>query len=252
VGAAISSQSRAATGGPDLLPAIQTLVRERGLAAGDQLPSIRELAQLLGSKQTAVRDALLRAESLGLVTVLPRAGVFLAGPGEGPAPATRRAPAGDPLGRALGNGEPNVLDLLDARRLIEVELVGRAAERRRPEDLLPVRRTLDALLRLPADAARAEHVELDVRFHLEIARLAGNGVLCGLHRALMERLAVCLAEVPPPLRRRAQTDRSHVSIFQALVASDAEKARQEMRRHLDLAYDGLLKGIQEVPAVTAG
>ncbi len=240
-----------------VLNLIWDVVRERGLVAGDQIPSIRELADRLEVKQTVIRDALLKAESMGLVNVLPRAGVFLRANGpfsEIPAPGNR---VGDESLSAtfrsvLQSDEHNVLHLLDARRLIEVELVGRAAERRRLEDILPVRRALDSLLQLPSDATRAEHVQLDVRFHVEIARLAGNLVLLSVQRTLMELLVPYLNEVPQSLQRRGLTDRSHVAIYEALVASDAEKARQVMREHLNLAYDSLLKDIQQPPAITLG
>ena len=234
-----------------VLDSIWEIVRQEGLKTGDQLPSIRELADRLGVKQTAVRDAILKAEVMGLVNVLPRAGAFLRG--GIPAAATNGASLDESLAGAfqesLIHGEQNLFHLLDARRLIEIELAGRAAERRRLEDLLPVRRALEAMLQLPPEAVRAEHVTHDVRFHVEIARLAGNVALLAIQRTLMELLRPHLNEVPRDLQRRSKTDRSHVAIYEALVAGDAAKARSEMREHLSLAYDGLLRDIQEVPAL---
>lgn len=225
---------------------IWSVVRDRGLARGDQLPSIRELAEALDVKQTAVRDALLKAESQGLVTIKPRAGAFL----QGGAPTTPSSdgPLPDVFRTALLREEHNVLHLLDARRLIEIELVGRAAERRRLEDLFPARRLLDSLLALPPDASRAEHVEIDIRFHVEIARLAGNSALFAVQTTLMELLRPYLNGVPRDLQRRALTDRSHIAIYESLVVGDAQKARAEMSAHLSLAYDGLLRDLQEPPA----
>ncbi len=241
-----------------LLSSIWDVVRERGLTTGDQLPSIRELADRLNIKQTVIRDALLKAESLGLVKVLPRAGVFLRSHGPLPhhllsevetsAKSTSDLVLAGVFQSAMSSDEHNVLHLLDARRLIEIELAGRAAERRHVEDLLPVRRALDAILQLPDTATRAEHVQLDVRFHVEVARLGGNPALFAVQRKLMDLLVPHLNEVPESLQRRELTDRSHVAIYQALVASDAQKARHEMREHLNLAYDTLLRDIQQPPA----
>ncbi|WLD10046.1 FadR/GntR family transcriptional regulator [Planctellipticum variicoloris] len=234
---------------PRILEVIGAIVTERGLSPGDQLPSIRELADRLGLKPTTVRDALLKAESQGLVKVLPRAGVFLRAGG-----LTTPVLTGQPLETAPSHllaGEPNVLHLLDARRLIEIELAGRAARHRRLEEVLPVRRALDAILQLPADASRAEDVRLDVRFHIEIARLGGNAVLCGLQQTLLEQLVPHLNEVPPSLERRGITNRSHVAIYEALVAGDVDRIRQEMREHLSLAYDSLLESLQRPPNLFA-
>jgi GntR family transcriptional repressor for pyruvate dehydrogenase complex len=228
-------------GDPDLLRTILDLVQQRGLKVGEQLPSIRELADLLDVKPTAVRDALLQAQAMGLVRILPRAGAFLQ--------ATVPAAAEEPLVSIQLPEEPNLFHLLDARRLLEIELAGRAAERRRLEDLLPVRRALDAMIELPADAPRIDFVNPDIRFHVEIARLAGNSVLFALQRSLMEWLRPHLNAVPHTRERRGQTNRSHAAIYAALVAGDPDAARNEMREHLSMAYDSLLRDLQEPPAV---
>lgn len=247
----LSPQTPASSG---VWGAICELVRERGLVVGDQLPSIRELAEVLEVKQTVVRDALLKAESMGLVKVLPRAGVFLRAIGSTDGAAQRSSIADESLAAAflpaLQSGEQNVLHLLDARRLIEVELAGRTAERRRLEDLLPMRRALDCMLQLPAESHRAEHVRHDVRFHVEIARLSGNFVLYTVQRTLMDLLVPHLNQVPPTAQRHTITDRSHVAIYDAIVAGNAIRARDEMREHLNLAYDSLIHDLQRSPAVS--
>ena len=64
-----------------------------------------------------------------------------------------------------------------------------------------------------------------------------------MQRSLMEMLVPFLKDIPPSKERRDVTYRSHVAIFEALLASDAERARQEMREHLSMAYDSLLEDI---------
>lgn len=233
----------------DVIDLIWGVAQERGLQAGEQLPSIRELADRLRVKPTAVRDALMQAQSKGYVKVLPRAGAFLQ-PSAPVARMSKAAPdriSNDLLKGALKPDEHNLFHLLDARRVIEMELVGRAASGRRLEDLLPVRCALDAMLRLPEGADRAEHVNLDIRFHLEIARLGGNQALFAMQQMLLELLRSHLIDVPSQLQRRRLADRSHIAIYEALVAGDAAKSRSEMYEHLSLAYDGLLRDLQEVP-----
>ena len=238
-------------GSAHVLNSIWSVVQERGLKVGDQLPSIRELSDRLEVKRTVVRDALLKAESLGIVKVMPRAGAFLKTPVPG---SSEIPPLSEPalphfFQQALLREEHNLFHLLDSRRLIEVELAGRAAEHRRLEDLLPVRRALEALLQLPLDAPRADYVDCDIRFHIEIARQSGNQVLFAVQQTLMELLRPHLNDVHQDLQRRATTDRSHIAIYEALVAGDSEHARSEMRDHLSLAYDSMLRDIQELPAL---
>ncbi len=244
-----SGSGGVAAGAATVLDAVWDLVREQGLGSGDQLPSIREMAERFAVKPSVVRDALLKAESQGLVRVLPRAGVFLRTDAGG----SRMGNAADGLlptalrPRPLSE-EYNVLHLLDARRLVEIELVGRAAMNRRLEDLLPLRQELDAMLQCPQEGARADLVRCDVRFHLEIARLAGNLVLLAMQRSLLELLVPYLNQIPESRERRHQTDRSHIVIYEALVAGDADRARKEMHAHLSLAYDNLLRDIQQPPS----
>lgn len=238
------------TAADDVLPAVLDVIRERGLKVGDQLPSIRELAELLEVKPTAVRDALLRAQALGLVRVLPRAGAFLRSSLLGPAKRVPTPP--EALAGALLPGSPqetpNLFHLLDARRLVEVELAGRAAERRRLEDLLPVRDALEAMANIPVgERHRSDYVNHDIRFHVAISRLAGNAVLANFQQALLEMLRPHLIALPWDGQRQKRTDRSHAAIYAALVAGDPARARAEMLEHLSMAYNSLLDDIQTPP-----
>jgi GntR family transcriptional regulator, transcriptional repressor for pyruvate dehydrogenase complex len=235
----------------DVLPAVLDVIRDRGLKVGDQLPSIRELAELLEVKPTAVRDALLRAQALGLVRVLPRAGAFLRSSLHGPGKRVPTAP--EALAGALLPGSPqetpNLFHLLDARRLVEVELAGRAAERRRLEDLLPVRNALEAMAAIPVSKRHhGDYADHDIRFHVEISRLAGNLVLANFQQALLEMLRPHLVALPWDAARQNRTDLSHAAIYAALVAGDSARARAEMLEHLSMAYNSLLQDIQTPPA----
>ena len=219
------------------------------MGPGRQLPSMRELAERLNVKPTVVRDALLHAQARGAIRIVPRVGAFL----QTTAIAARSMTAGIndaipiALQSTLATGTNNVLHLLDARRLIEVELVGRAAERRRLEDLLPVRRALESLLQFASNLDRAEYVERDIRFHVAIARLSGNEVLAGIQSTLMELSRPYLLEIPRTSERQTLTDQSHTTIYAALVEGDVEGARREMQSHLSLAYDSMLGELRRLP-----
>jgi len=58
----------------DIVRLLGVLITDKGLAPGDRLPSIRELAVQYGVKAGTVRDALLTAQARGLVKILPRVG----------------------------------------------------------------------------------------------------------------------------------------------------------------------------------
>lgn len=179
------------------------------------MPNIRQLSVTLQVKPTVVRDALLQAQVMGLVRVLPRSGAYLR--------SLNYAPLVDALSGtiepALMQADHNLFHLLDARRVLEIELVGRAAERRRLEELLPLRQALEAMTRIPETHRRGDYVEADIRFHTEVARLAGNAVLLTFQQALLGLLKPHLAQLPWSPQRRSRTDRSHAAIYAARLTA---------------------------------
>jgi GntR family transcriptional repressor for pyruvate dehydrogenase complex len=226
----------------DVVRAILDYIKSQRLAVGERLPTIRILAASLGVRATVVRDALLRAETMGLVRVVPRSGAFIQSLNYG----TLVDALASTLPSALVQRDHNLFYLLDARRLVEIELAARAATDRRLEELLPVRQALEGMHRAKDD--RVEYVEYDIRFHLEIARLGRNTVLLTIEQALLEMLRPHLVQLPWSAERRDRANRSHAAIYEALAAGDAEKARAEMRTHLGMAYDSLLKDMTAPPS----
>src|SRR4249919_1862743 len=53
------------------------LIRERGFKPGDKLPSERDLAALFGMSRSAVRESLIRLDTLRIVESRPKSGVYL-------------------------------------------------------------------------------------------------------------------------------------------------------------------------------
>jgi GntR family transcriptional repressor for pyruvate dehydrogenase complex len=224
---------------------VRDLIRQihaEGLSIGDRLPSIRHLSARLGVGVNAVRDAMMHAQTLGLVKIRPRSGAFVQSLNYAP---LVEALAGT-LEASLLQVDHNLFHLLEARQLIEVELIALAAIRRRLEDLLPVREALDRMSAAAVADDCQEFVEADVQFHLQIARIAGNTVLSTTLQAMLGVLRPYLTQLPWTPERRSQTDRSHGEIYQALLAGDREQSRLRMRDHLGLAYESLLARVQNV------
>jgi GntR family transcriptional repressor for pyruvate dehydrogenase complex len=224
------------------------LIQAEGLGVGDRLPSIRQLAVRLEVRPNVVRDALMQAQTMGLLKIHPRSGAFVR--------SLNYEPLVDALAKTLETSllqtDANLFHLLEARQLIEVELVGQAAERRRVQDLLPVRDALAAMGKITGAQQRPEYVEEDIRFHLAIAEVAGNSVLTVTLQALLGLLRPFLCRLPfdPPCRLRTQS--SHADIYRALVEGSREKARAHMEAHVRFAYETLLGEVESLPDVRTG
>jgi DNA-binding FadR family transcriptional regulator len=210
-----------------LIDELMDFVRGNGYAPGDRLPSIRELAEKLSVGRNAVRDGLLEAQTIGLVKIEPRLGVFLkhSGPDAG---ADGLAAT---LETVLTQEDQNLFHLVDARLLVEAELAGAAARDRRPDDLLPLREALDAVLGEHAD--RLAYIRADETFHLAVARVAGNRVLLAFLQALWRMILPAKMNLLLSAANRAQSDREHCEAFQSIVDGNAERAQAVVRAHID-------------------
>ena len=228
----------------DVVQRLTGLIQDDGLAPGDRLPSIRQLSARLGARPHVVRDALLQVQAAGLIDVRPRSrAVVRAQPLESP-----RTDLGDAVNRILEQDDHHVFHLLAARELIELETVRQVALGRRLEDLLPVRDELNAMNEA---ASREEYVEHDLRFHLAIARVAGNPILTAMLRPLLAGLRPFLCHEPIYAFYADRVRTSHAEIYRALVAGEPEAAREEMHAHLQMGYEYLLKEVQRLPELPA-
>ncbi|MGY8653513.1 MAG: FadR/GntR family transcriptional regulator [Verrucomicrobiia bacterium] len=237
---------------PDLVQELIRQIKSDGLAAGDRLPPIRALAERFGVTGSAVRDAQIQLQTMGLIKIMPRSGAVVQ-------PVNFEPLVGaftNTLENALTQADPTLFHLLDARQLIEVECATAAARKRNIEDLLPLRDALGDTLNAaePLDeastvAARRAHYEADMRFHLAIAELGGNPVLTTMLRSLLELLKPHLVQIPWSVERKELTVNAHLELFEALRSGDAEKVGSRMTEHTGMARDSLLKKLWDTPGV---
>ncbi|MBC7819521.1 MAG: FadR family transcriptional regulator [Planctomycetaceae bacterium] len=230
-----------ATSSGKLVSDLMDLVRREGHVRGDRLPSIRKLAMTLGHGRNAIRDGLLEAQSKGFVKIEPRLGVFV----QDLAVGNKSDALEQTLEKSLAAEAQNLFHLVDARLLLEVELVGEAARIRRSEELLPLRQALESVLAIRED--RLALIEADEAYHLGIARLAGNGVLLTFLRTLLGLLRPAKQSVMLSSGDRGQTDREHVELFRCLLDGDAERARTVMREHIAKGRALLLEHLNTMP-----
>jgi GntR family transcriptional repressor for pyruvate dehydrogenase complex len=230
----------------DLVRSLIRYIQSDRLAAGDRLPPIRALATRFGVTGSAVRDAQIQLQTMGMIKILPRSGAFVQSVNF----ASLVGALTDTMDNALIQADASLFHLLDARQLIEVECATAAARRRRLEDLLPIREALAATLAAaePLDEnasieARMAHYDADMRFHLAIAELAGNPVLTTMLRSLLGLLKPHLVQIPWRPQRKELTVNAHLELFEALHSGDVEKVRHRMSEHTGMARDSLLKNM---------
>src|SRR5438094_276772 len=135
-------------------------IRAGDLHAGARLPSERDLADRMGISRPTLREAIKVLADAGVVEVRP-------GPGGGMYVRTELVPRTLLAERSeLHVGE--VSGVLEARRLLEPRVAQLAGLYATDEDFDAMQRTID--LQREHGADRDSFLQLDMRFHLAIAR----------------------------------------------------------------------------------
>jgi GntR family transcriptional repressor for pyruvate dehydrogenase complex len=214
------------TRGVAVLDALAEMIHRAGLTVGDRLPPEITLAGRLGVGRSTIREALNRWEGLGLIRRKRGAGTFLAA----------RVPTSRGLVPTMIRLEGEaLLRLLEVRRALEVDVVGKAARNASRSQRAEISRLCDLLL--IEVGARRPWRPADAAFHGAIYDASGNPmfgqILSRLDHAL-ERSA------ESPFGRDEfgmQSFPPHRILADAIVAVDPPAAVAAINHILDIVED---------------
>ena len=206
---------------------IRRLIEGREFSAGDKLPPERELAQLIGVSRATVRTGLQSLATVGVVDSRRGAGTFVA---EGP-PLLDVNPLS--LFSAL-HGIPRA-ELFEARRVIEIDLAGLAAERAQGDELAVISEEVMEMFASIDDVHR--FLVHDIRFHRAVATAARNPLLAAIMEMVADLFYDQRKKTVDRWRDAPEAAEQHRRIYQAIRAGDVERARKEMDTHLQWAQE---------------
>lgn len=195
------------------------------LAAGESLPSERELMERFGIGRPAIREALLSLHQMGLVEVNNGERARVAQPSAKKIITNLSATARYVLSDAKG-----IRQFQDGRLHLEVSMVRLAAADATPEQLGRLERALENNKQAVGDRVKFE--ETDIDFHTEIVRISGNDLLIGLYQALRGWLAEQINTVVRVRGREKEAVQQHIAIYDAIMQRDRDVAEQAIRDHL--------------------
>lgn len=201
---------------------IQDLIADKHLQPGDRLPGERELAESLAVSRASVREALRVLHFIGVVDVRPGEGTFVS--------TTPPTPI-DPSMYSVLSDRTVLLDLLEARRLLEEGIVALAARRATKDDLDDLAQFLRD--RGPALASGKHDVESDLQFHALLAEATGNMVLVSAMRHLNEMWLQAREKTGRKDTSPQRALRFHQRILAAVRRRQPAVAQRMLRRHLD-------------------
>ena len=211
---------------------IRALIEVQQLEAGMKLPAERQLAAQLGVSRNSLREALATLVSEGVLLSRRGGGTFVRWPHE----AWSEQNIVQPLKTLLADDPDYSFDILEARHAIEGSTAWHAAMRATEADKEKITLCFEATLSEDPDLAS----QADVRFHLAIAEASHNVVLLQTMRGFFDLLQSSVKQsrqrmylVPPVFARLTE---QHQAILDAIVAGDAEGARQSMMAHLGFVH----------------
>lgn len=162
------------------------------------------------------------------------------GPGGGLVVTKPRAQASiDTIALYLQYRKPTREDLRCVRDAIEIDNVVKVVKRRGESDVaafLSAHASTGAAAREERDVRKAAGEEF--RFHVGLARLAGNGLLDLFLRIIVELFRRHWTSTEQPLPTWSDIEaieHAHLRILEAVEAGDDSLARYRIRRHLDAA-----------------
>ncbi|WP_008583332.1 FadR/GntR family transcriptional regulator [Niabella soli] len=206
---------------------LQEFLKAENYQPGDPLPKEIELAKAMGVSRTAIREALSRFRTLGIIESRKNRGMILAKP--------------DLFVNMERVLDPQLLDdetlneLFEMRLVIEVGLGDLLFRSRQQADF----KQLEAIIEKEKKAKSSiERLKCDMEFHSALYRLSGNDTIARFQKILLpifEHVYLKLKDASMPYPSNLADEKkpvTHQDLLKTLKRGTLEQFRRQMRQHL--------------------
>lgn len=225
----------------EIVEQIKGMITSGELSAGDKLVPERDLAERLQVGRSAVREAYRALEAIGVIEIRPGEGTFVREMGT--------KAMNDIMSLAVLTGKDTLFELMELRKIVEVEAAKLAAARRTDEDIRNMKRWLDQMKKDIAGGSLGDVA--DIKFHYALADAAHNSLLNRLMNSISETMKKEMVVIREKMYLTPGTPKrlyeQHKEIFKAIVSGDVEESRNAMFIHLDTAEKELIKNMNLTP-----
>jgi GntR family transcriptional repressor for pyruvate dehydrogenase complex len=210
-----------------VVSAIRDAISRGEMSYGDALPPERSMIEQYGVSRGSLREAFSVLELLGLIESKPGHGHFVRSPQAFP----KGSDGVPPEGHAI-------LELMEARRVLDPAIASEAARRASPSDMTKIRRVLTATREgLDEIAFRARS---DFDFHLAMAEATRNFIFVNIVRMEFNLIMATHERIYGALEDKAAFASEHEELYEAITMRDAERAAGVASLHIDRIYRTLL------------
>jgi len=236
-----------------LVEKVYAAIKDGSIVKEGKLPTEREMAALMTTSRTSMREALIVLETLGIIEVKGKQGLFVKDAGMG-----RLNQSLDLYATWPADVIPQVFQV---RIMMESPAAGLAARNRTDADLAKMEECLAQFSRIfgegGPDAGR-EGAHWNDIFHRIVIAASHNEVLIRVHEGLssiIERAMESLNKNRLTTPRPQWTERilgEHEQIVRAIRERDEVGARESMRKHLEISAANLAKLCQDKESALLG
>lgn len=214
----------------EILGKMRNLMGSGQLSVGSKLPPERELCRLMAVSRPSLREALKVLEILGVIRTRQGDGTYIAG--------SFTKIVNNPQKTRIIDQRASLLEVLEARRVIEPNLAALAATRATEEDLADMKNALRGLCR------RAElplHQRDDEQFHRAIMRGANNPLLSQMMEIIWDSLIEVFRTTDRVTEDMEGSNENHHKVFLAIHGKDPVRAKRAMWAVIKQTEKDLLK-----------
>ncbi len=213
----------------DIVKQIIDSIKSGELKPGDKLPTERELALQLNVSRTAIREALRSLEIMGVIYSKVGSGTFIK--------EMSLDILMDSFAGILKKNERLIIELIEVRMLLEVEIAKLAARKINDNKI----QAMEKALKLMADEIKEGGlgVKGDNAFHIELANAADNLAMTSILNLCGELLSSTRKAALKALGDPKIGLEHHRIILAAVKSGNEEEAGRLMKEHLEIAFNNL-------------
>lgn len=195
-------------------------------APGNKLPSENELSKSFGVSRVSIRSAIQKLSILGILTTKQGEGTHV----NNLSPGMYM----NALMPMLMLNESQLLEVLEFRRIIEIESAKLAAQRADPKDIADLETIMKKMEKDSSD--RKQFALEDSNFHTALAKAGKNSIIIKVNMIIKDLLISHQIKIQEMLGPSGAL-KYHPMIIDAIKSKDAESAEKLMREHITVTID---------------
>ncbi|WP_375088734.1 FadR/GntR family transcriptional regulator [Peribacillus sp. RS7] len=206
---------------------IKQQILDGKLKSGDKLPSDKELCQLYSVGRSTIREALSALKIMGLIETRQGEGSTIC--------KIDPESVGMPDFSGLLLSDKTILELMEARKSLEISNVELAASKRTDQDLKKFKQIINQMEVNVLNKKESE--KEDMIFHHTIAKATQNAIMVRLLDTISEQMEKAMREIrrmgfSNPLSANIILE-EHKNIYQAIAEQDVKKAHKSIKEHME-------------------